>query len=537
MAEDKVRIGLIARTILEVLGDAGGPMRRRDVLDELPKRVEFSDYERAMNKNGEVRWFTVANLVSGLMSKDAWIAKGVQGWSLQARGKEILAATPTADFEVRTEKLARDMRRQSAQKLREQESSAEDAVRHGLIQTTLLGVMLEHAEPVHYKTLVAEVAARISLNRAELAEDSRGRLAYVMAARWDTVPLVHIGWMRKLDGPWVLTDAGREAIEFYGLENAFDIGVGLDRDEIRSRDRKVDTDEGDAGGDALSAKDASSVEALAERISMPAEAISELLDLIYARRQVVLYGPPGTGKTYLAQELAHHMTTGEESAYMMVQFHPSYAYEDFFEGLRPDVVDGAATFTLQPGPLLRIARSAAENPDTAHVLVIDEINRANIAKVFGELYFLLEYRKASIALQYGDKRDFTVPQNLYLIATMNTVDRSIALVDAAIRRRFAFVELHPSEEPVLGVLERSGRASQAALLAELNRAIGADRRDLHIGPSYLMRAEADTDAGRERIWKYDILPLLEEQFYDQLGRDEIRERFGYDAIKAAAGLS
>ena len=145
-------------------------------------------------------------------------------------------------------------------------------------------------------------------------------------------------------------------------------------------------------------------------------------------------------------------------------------------------------------------------------------------------------------LQYQPVKPFQLPPNLFIIGTMNTSDRSIALVDAAIRRRFPFVELHPSETPVLGVLQKWMTANhitdnRAELLGELNRRMGEGGRDLQIGPSYLMRSEIRSDADIDRVWRYDILPLLEEHYYGQLDRTMIRERFGIAAMRRAIASS
>ena len=156
---------------------------------------------------------------------------------------------------------------------------------------------------------------------------------------------------------------------------------------------------------------------------------------------MIFQGPPGTGKTYVAQELAKCLAGGKERV-TLVQFHPSYAYEDFVEGYRPHLENGQPTFALKSGPLRRAAEDADADPDNMHLLVIDEINRGNVAKVFGELYFLLEYRDHQVRLQYSNE-PFSLPKNLYIIGTMNTADRSIALVDLALRRRFSFVEVPP----------------------------------------------------------------------------------------------
>jgi 5-methylcytosine-specific restriction enzyme B len=286
-------------------------------------------------------------------------------------------------------------------------------------------------------------------------------------------------------------------------------------------------------------------EALAAATYMPLLALQEIVDLLQARQQIVLYGPPGTGKTYLAKKLSEHIVGADDpSRARLVQFHPSYAYEDFFEGYRPaETASAQATFSLQPGPLRDLAGEARkqENSGSPFVLVIDEMNRANIAKVFGELYFLLEYRAESIRLQYRPAEAFRLPRNLFLIATMNTADRSIALVDAAIRRRFAFVELHPDEPPVndvlAGFLTASGRASdeRAGLLRALNEAIEDHDRDFRIGPSYLMKPDAAQPGGLERVWKYDLLPLLEDHYYGRMTRSEIHDRFGLAPLRASIG--
>ncbi|MFI6525360.1 DUF4357 domain-containing protein [Streptomyces uncialis] len=262
--------------------------------------------------------------------------------------------------------------------------------------------------------------------------------------------------------------------------------------------------------------------------------LDELRELLLEERQMVLYGPPGTGKTYLALKLAEYFGGGPEQV-KIVQFHPSYAYEDFFEGFRPveDPDTREVAFRLTAGPLRELADTASEegNRHVPHFLIIDEINRANLAKVFGELYFLLEYRKRSVRLTYsGD--DFGLPPNLYVIGTMNTADRSIALVDAAMRRRFAFVELSPRVEPTAGLLtrwlEREGKDPEPArLLDALNMAI--DDPDFAIGPSYLMKPGVYREGGLDRTWRTKILPLLEEHHYGE-GID-IAARYGLDALR------
>jgi 5-methylcytosine-specific restriction protein B len=286
---------------------------------------------------------------------------------------------------------------------------------------------------------------------------------------------------------------------------------------------------------------------VASKLHIPVQDLQDIVDLLQVRQQIVFYGPPGTGKTFIAQALAKHLVGGDDpSRAQLVQFHPSYSYEDFFEGYRPaESLTGQAIFRLTPGPLSDLAAEASResNRGTPYVLVIDEMNRANIAKVFGELYFLLEYRDESIRLQYRPGEVFRLPRNLFVIGTMNTADRSIAALDAALRRRFSFVELHPDEPPVRDVLASWLAANgkdddgRAGLLTALNAAIDEQDRDFRLGPSYLMRADAGTEAGLNRVWRYDVLPQLEEHYYGRLSRGEVHQRFGLDALRRAIGRS
>jgi 5-methylcytosine-specific restriction protein B len=275
----------------------------------------------------------------------------------------------------------------------------------------------------------------------------------------------------------------------------------------------------------------------AENLLMDQSELNKIVDLLWERKQVIFYGPPGTGKTYLATRLARRLT--DDGAVKLVQFHPSYTYEDFFEGFRPEPGgSGSLTFTLRAGPFRDFAEVAADNPSTAYILIIDEINRANLAKVFGELYFLLEYRNESISLQYSPDKEFTLPQNLFIIGTMNTADRSIARIDTAMRRRFAFVQLDPRLPPVQGLLSRwLGKhhlpAEPALLLDELNRRI--EDSDAAIGPSYLMDERIyQRPDGLDRVWEHWIMPLLEDLFY---GQPDLADRYGLPSLRSAIAAS
>ncbi|MCR2791691.1 AAA family ATPase [Microbacterium sp. zg.Y625] len=280
------------------------------------------------------------------------------------------------------------------------------------------------------------------------------------------------------------------------------------------------------------------VASLSDTLNLDADWIARVVNALHRRGQVILYGPPGTGKTFVAKALTDAIT-GRPDAARRIQFHPSYTYEDFFAGYRPREKNGQLVFELAKGPLSRIAEDARRDPDVAHVLLIDEINRANLSKVFGELYYLLEYRDEAIDLLYaGSGTDggdtFSLPQNVLIIGTMNTADRSIALLDSAMRRRFSFFELHPDVAPVAGILDRwvedhPQRFALPALFAELNARI-RERED-RIGPSYLLRSEKLTAHDLAAIWTENLLPLLEER---HLGTGvDVASRFSLDSLLAA----
>lgn len=276
------------------------------------------------------------------------------------------------------------------------------------------------------------------------------------------------------------------------------------------------------------------IDAAARDLCVSSEFLREIAELLREKKQVIFYGPPGTGKTYLARRLARALVGEDESRYRLVQFHPSYAYEDFFEGYRPLTDhDGRLTYELRPGPFARMAEAAEAAPAAEHVMIVDEINRANLPKVLGELLFLLEYRDEPAYTQYRSDEPFSVPERLYLIGTMNTADRSIALVDAALRRRFHFVGFFPHEGEIAGLLRRWLDANdEPAWVADLLDQVNDElRRDLggphlQIGPSYFMQPGLDESRLR-RIWRYSVHPYIEEQLF---GQQERIDRYAFDAV-------
>ncbi|HVC97177.1 MAG TPA: AAA family ATPase [Pirellulales bacterium] len=274
------------------------------------------------------------------------------------------------------------------------------------------------------------------------------------------------------------------------------------------------------------------------------EPIPARIQAILERKgQVILYGPPGTGKTYWAERTARELaalgnfgvpfdrlnseqqreilgTKSETGALLrFCCFHPAYGYEDFLEGYRPQQANGELVFELRPGIFRRLCRDAAAGPNRRFYLIIDEINRGDVPRIFGELLTVLEKDKRgkSIILPLTGEL-FHVPSNVFLIGTMNTADRSIALLDTALRRRFGFIEIMP-DSSVLGAAVVGG-IPLAAWLDALNERIcehiGRDARNLQVGHSYLLEAGRSISdfATFARVLREDIIPLLEEYCYE-----------------------
>ena len=271
--------------------------------------------------------------------------------------------------------------------------------------------------------------------------------------------------------------------------------------------------------------------------------IGKIQKILERKRQVILYGPPGTGKTYWAQKAAQELaainnfkkplkdlTPDELNAinnysssnigYVnLCCFHPEYGYEHFIEGYRPDLINDQLCFKLRDGIFKELCDKALKALDKRFYLIIDEINRGDIPRIFGELLMIIEANKRGNQLRLPvSGRYFQVPDNVYIIGTMNTADRSIALLDTALRRRFGFVELMPDvsvlEDQVLEGLPV--RLWLKALNERICQYIGRDARNLQIGHSYFMPEGKTVDSFRKfaDIIREDVIPLLEEYCYE-----------------------
>lgn len=266
-----------------------------------------------------------------------------------------------------------------------------------------------------------------------------------------------------------------------------------------------------------------SVEKFLEEVYMDGDSYDTLVELIRVKKNVILQGAPGVGKTFAAKRLAYSMMgVKDQERVMMVQFHQSYTYEDFIEGFRPSSTSNG--FEIKKGSFYNFCKKAADDLENEYFFIIDEINRGNLSKIFGELFMLIENDKRGNALQllYSDEK-FFVPANVYIIGMMNTADRSLAMLDYALRRRFAFFEMKP------GFGSDGFRVYRMALgnskfdrlidcVEKLNTVIEADDslgEGFCIGHSYFCNLKTVTDKALSNIVEYEMVPLLKEYWYDE----------------------
>lgn len=265
------------------------------------------------------------------------------------------------------------------------------------------------------------------------------------------------------------------------------------------------------------------VENFLDDVYMSEEDYTRLVGLLRNKKNIILQGAPGVGKTYAAKRLAYSMMGVKDvERVMMVQFHQSYSYEDFIMGFRPSPTG----FELKKGAFYNFCKKAEIDSDNEYFFIIDEINRGNLSKIFGELFMLIENDKRGIALQllYSDEK-FAVPKNVYIIGMMNTADRSLAMLDYALRRRFGFFDIKPGFESTgfreyRMALDNEKFNKLISCVESLNREISADEslgEGFCIGHSYFcnLKPDAIEDSWFYGVVEYELIPLLKEYWFDE----------------------
>jgi len=257
-------------------------------------------------------------------------------------------------------------------------------------------------------------------------------------------------------------------------------------------------------------------EKILKEIFLKEEKFNQICSLLEnsKKKQLIFQGPPGTGKTFVAQKIALYLTQSEDRI-ETIQFHPSYSYEDFIEGYRPK----NGKFELEKGIFKLFCKRAKEDGDKKYILIIDEINRGNLSKIFGELLYLLEYRDKKAKLTYSQE-EFSIPENVYIIGTMNTADRSLAIMDYALRRRFYFVNINCEIKRLGEWLNENGcKLKTSELIGAIENMNNQIKDEMHsedfaIGHSYFMREGLDSYKLKE-VMDFEVKPLLKEYFFDK----------------------
>lgn len=321
------------------------------------------------------------------------------------------------------------------------------------------------------------------------------------------------------------------------IEETFESLLPIYQQVIANKNTPLDIDEVIEFTDEEEIEVGYDIEDLKQETYLEEEFIKKIYSLLKDKKQIIFYGSPGTGKTFIAECFAQYFIKGK-GEYKLIQFHPSYSYEDFIEGIRPNTVDSGASasslsYQVQDGIFKKFCQKAREDKDAIFVLIIDEINRGNLSRIFGELLYLLEYRNNTIELPYS-KKPFNIPPNLYIIGTMNTADRSTALLDHALRRRFHFILLQPNIDILRKFLTEHSPGQEwiADLLLRLNQQLTTYgiSSEYHIGHSHFILRNINVSQ-LTLIWDFTILPTLEEYFHN---RPELLAKFSL--VELSRGL-
>jgi|GEM_PF-976506 len=536
--------------ILDALRELGGSGTAKQVEEIIARNSGVTEAERTtLLKSGQTRFYNQINWAKLYLRYEGLIVCPKSGiWQLTETGERTDLTIDEAErIAKRWHKHTREQRKQRASDQPQDDAAIDESEIETEGQPQKRAAFLRWMGPIldalrelggvgRPKQVEDIVARNNDITDAERQERIKtGQLKFSNQVAWGKQYLIYEGLLVcPKRGDWTLTDRGQQTQ--LSIDDAAAIAKKWVKHHKELRNQRIgDHHESDAAVDPVDSElpaldDTDSINVTLQKVeydlaacardtNYTVEALARWVKAIERKQQAVLYGPPGTGKTFVAEHLARHLADEDGGFYEVLQFHPAYSYEDFVQGIRPTTrADGYLEYAVMPGRFIDFCERAKRCRGRC-VLIVDEINRANLSRVFGELMYLLEYRDREIPLAAGGR--FRIPPNVRILGTMNTADRSIALVDHALRRRFAFLALHPDFEILRQFHLTTGFDPTALieLLRRVNRQIGD--RHYEVGISYFLRSDIRDQL--EDIWRMEIEPYLEEVFFDQEARlEELR---------------